>query len=545
MLQLSGGFLNPNGYGGTVMINPEKAFNIHDYFELFLRRIWHILIPFVVIMVGATMYAWHAPKEYRASTLILVTPQKVPESLVKPTVTSKIEDRLLSIGQEIMSRTRLEQVISEFKLYSDETKSLTLEEIVELMRRNIGVEIKGKEGYFTISYRGKDPKIVTLVTNKLASLFIEENLKLREQQAQGTSEFLSIELKANQAKLEEQEKNLTHFKRQFMGELPEQRESNLKVLEQLQFLYQRIGEALRSAQDRKLVIQKQLSDTELMIASAINNKEESTASSLLNPSEIQTRTQSRSGVKDPNQIQLEQLKNLLTDLQAKYMEKHPDILITKKKISELEARIEKAKAEREFEESEASGSEISVSPLSPPKIEAKKEAKGDSKLNPRYKEMESQLIATELEITRLREEEAKVKGQINQYRERIENTPVRELAMAQMIREYQSTKDTYQALLKKSEEAQQAENLERRQKGEQFKVIDPARIPEKPFKPDIPKILLFGLLLGMGCGLAIAFFTEQMDRSFRDSEDLEATLGFKVLGNIPKIEILKSERKAA
>ncbi len=537
MLQLSGGFLNPNGYGGTVMINPEKAFNIHDYFELFLRRIWHILIPFVVIMVGATMYAWHAPKEYRASTLILVTPQKVPESLVKPTVTSKIEDRLLSIGQEIMSRTRLEQVISEFKLYSDEAKSLTLEEIVELMRRNIGVDIKGKEGYFTIFYRGKDPKIVTLVTNKLASLFIEENLKLREQQAQGTSEFLSIELKATQTKLEEQEKSLTHFKRQFMGELPEQREANLKVLEQLQLLYQRIGEALRSAQDRKLVIQKQLSDTELMIASAINNKEESTASSFLNPS--------RSGGKDPNQIQLEQLKNLLTDLQTKYMEKHPDILITKKKISELEARIEKAKVEKEFEESEESGSEISVSPLSPPKIETKKEVKGDIKLNPRYKEMESQLIATELEITRLREEEAKVKGQINQYRERIENTPVRELAMAQMTRDYQSTKDTYQTLLKKSEEAQQAENLERRQKGEQFKVIDPARIPEKPFKPDIPKILLFGLLLGMGCGFATAFFTEQMDRSFRDAEDLEATLGFKVLANIPKIEIQKNERKAA
>ena len=114
--------------------------------------------------------------------------------------------------------------------------------------------------------------------------------------------------------------------------------------------------------------------------------------------------------------------------------------------------------------------------------------------------------------------------------------PVRELAMTQLNRDYLTTKDTYQTLLKKSEEAQQAENLERRQKGEQFKVIDPARIPEKPFRPDVPKILIFGLLLGAGCGFGIAFFREQMDRSFRDAEDLETTLGFKVLANIPKIE---------
>jgi len=199
----------------------------------------------------------------------------------------------------------------------------------------------------------------------------------------------------------------------------------------------------------------------------------------------------------------------------------------------MELKIERDKLGKETEEP------ITVSELSTPKIETKKEKKEEKsevKLNPRYKEMESQLIATELEITRLREEEAKVKVQINQYRERIENTPVRELAMAQLTRDYQSTKDSYQTLLKKSEEAQQAENLERRQKGEQFKVIDPARIPEKPFKPNIPKILLFGLLLGMGSGFGLAFFREQMDRSFRDAEDLETTLGFKVLANIPKVE---------
>jgi len=280
-----------------------------------------------------------------------------------------------------MSRTRLEKVISELKLYPEEAKSKSLEEIVEMMRANIRVEIKGKEGYFIISYIGKNPRMVTMVTNKLASLFIEENLKLREMQAQGTTEFLSIELKATQAKLEENEKTVTQFKRQFMGELPEQREANLKVLEQLQFNFQRIGENIRSAQDRKLIIQKQLSDTELLLASSAGKREESTQLSSfpgLNPLEIQARLQLKPVAKDPQELQLEQFKNLLADLQAKYTEKHPDILITKKKIVDLETKIEKARLEKESEEKKESESKqdpsapITVSPLPAPKIEAKK-----------------------------------------------------------------------------------------------------------------------------------------------------------------------------
>jgi polysaccharide chain length determinant protein (PEP-CTERM system associated) len=510
------------------MINPEKSFNILDYFEILLRRIWYIVIPFVLILIGAVFYAVTSPKEYRASTLILVTPQKVPETLIRPTVTSRIEDRLQSIGQEIMSRTRLEQVIAEFKLYSNEAKSLSKEEVIELMRRNIKVELKGKEGFFSISYIGKDPRIVPIVTNKLASLFIEENLKLREQQAQGTSEFLSVELNSTKTKLEEQEKAMTQFRRQHMGELPEQRDSNLKVLDQLQVLYQRIGESIRAAQDRKLILQKQMSDLELMIASAGSSREEGTLPSL--PGKA----------KDPQETQLEQLKAYLIDLQGKYTEKHPDILVTKKKIADLEAKLGKGSDEKaDPASSKVEASSVKENPLPGPVVDAKrgkKDEKSEVKLNPRYKELESQLIATELEIQRYRDEETRTRAQMTQYRDRIENTPIREQAMVLLARDYTNTRDSYQTLLKKSEEAQQAENLERRQKGEQFKVIDPARFPEKPFRPDVPKIILFGLLLGLGFGFGLAFLREQMDQSFRDAEDLETTFGLRVLANIPKIK---------
>jgi polysaccharide chain length determinant protein (PEP-CTERM system associated) len=514
------------------MINPGKQFNIHEYLEIFFRRVWYLVIPFVLVIAGAGVYALTIPKEYRATTLILVTPQKVPEDFVRPTVTSRIEDRLQSIGQEIMSRTRLEQVIGEFKLYEAEAKSLRKEEVVELMQKNIQVQIKGKEGYFTISYIGKDPRVVTLVTNKLASLFIEENLKLREAQAQGTSEFLSIEMNATKAKLEEQERVISDFKRRYMGELPEQREANLRVLDQLQMQSQRIGDSIKAAQDRKVLLQKQLSDFEILVSSstqALSAQEEPGKGVTLVPLAPEAR------VKNPHEAQLEQMKAHLADLQAKYTEKHPDILLTKKKVADLEAKVAEFEAGRE----KAEKAETEKKPAkegAPAKPSAsKREFKIDPRLTPRYKELENQLLASDQEIQRLKQEDVLVRKQIAQYRERIESTPAREQALAILTRDYNNTRDSYASLLKKSQEAQQAENLERRQKGEQFKVIDPARLPEKPYRPDIPKILLIGLVLGLFGGVAAAFFREQMDRSFRDGEDLQVTLGFKVLANIPRV----------
>jgi polysaccharide chain length determinant protein (PEP-CTERM system associated) len=540
------------------MINPEKPFNVHDYLEILIRRIWFIVIPFVLILTASVLYAFYSPKEYRAKAMILVTPQKIPEGFVKPTITSKIEDRLSSIGQEIMSRASLEKIISEFKLYQDEIKTGNLEGAVDLMKKNIEIDIKGKEGYFSISYAGKDPRGVAMVTNKLTSLFTEENLKFREQQAQGTSEFLSTELDATKGKLDEQEKALMNFKRQFIGELPEQRDANLRVLEQLQTNYQRVNENMRATQDRKVVIQKQLSDLELMVASLTRRGDSRTgeASSQQSPHSLsaqltqplpqsQSRLEAQDSQPQPQEVQLVRLKDSLKELELKYTAKHPDIILTKKMIKDLEPLVEKARREREAERQKAQerSAQTGVSPLPPLGREGARENLDDridrqeiQRLSLRHQEMENQLIATNLEFERLKEEEAKVKVQIGKYRERIENTPAREQAITFLTRDYQNTKEAHASLLSKYEESRRAENLERRQKGEQFKVIEPAQIPTKPFKPDIPKILLFGLLLGLGGGLGIAFIVEQMDRSFRDASDIETTLGLKVIANIPKVK---------
>jgi polysaccharide chain length determinant protein (PEP-CTERM system associated) len=498
----------------TRMINPAKSYTMDEYIEILRRRMWYIIIPLVLVVTGASAYAFFAPRQYKASTLILVSPQRVPEAFVQATVTSKVEERLQSIAQEVLSRTRLEQIIGELRLYQKEQKKLSREEVVALMQKDIKIELPKKKeeqkGYFSISYLGRDPNVVATVANRLASQFIEENLKIREQQAVGTTEFLATELATAKAKLDELEAAVTQYKRRFMGQLPEQKDTNIRILEQLQNQYQRVGETLRAAQDRKLFIQKQIADMELPIVTpgpAGYGKEGLPSSD--KPTSLQKDMAPASmagGMGGSYESQKETLTRTLEDLKVKYTENHPDVIMIKKKLADLETN--------------------------------RKEYKNtyDVKKAPRYRELNNQLAAIDMDIKRFGEEERKIAGKISQYRGSIEQMPAREQDMAALFREHQSMKDTYERLLKKSQDAQQAENLEKRQKGEQFRIIDPARVPEKPFSPDVLKILLIGLLAGIVGGFGLAFFREQMDRSFHEAGDAEITLGLKVLANIPRIE---------
>ena len=468
------------------MINPGRSYNLEDYKEIFLRRKLYFVVPLVVVFLGACLWAAFAPRKYMASTLVLVTPPRVPAELVRSTVTSGITERLNSISQEIMSRTRLEAVIDELKLFPEEAKKLDREVLVDLMRKNIKVDIPQRTsenvGYFAIKYTSKDPVVAAAVANKLSSLFIEENLKQREQQAVGTSEFLTNELKTTKEKLEVQGRELADYKRKHLGELPEQRDTNIRLLEQIQLQYQRNEESLRAAQDRQLLIGRQMRELE-------------------NPSVQTGEGASGTRTRGSFETQLDDMKKTLAELQSRYTERHPDVVSLKRKISEMEKRKDAFNINND----------------------------------PRYRELANAMAATELEIKRLQDESGKLRAQMGQYRSRIEGATVREQQMSSLVQEYENTKRLYESLLRKSEEAQQAENLERRQKGEQFRVVDPARVPEKPVQPDIPKVLLIGLFGGIACGLGGIFAREQLDRSFHDPEDVEATLGFKVLANIPKI----------
>ncbi len=469
-----------------------------DFIEMFKRRKWWIVIC-LLVSVGIS-YGFYSklPKIYEATTLILVQPQEVPEDYIKPTVKSLVSDRLSTLSQQILSRTHLEKVIREFDLFSDAVGKVPMEGIVEAMRQSITIQVQRSGGRnvqntFTISHAGKDPKKVMMVTNRLASLFIEENLRAREKQAAVTSDFIERELFAIEGALKEKEKETRNFKERHMGELPEQLDANLRILERLQDQLNNNSDALKTAEARGLMVREQISEFSNQGLSI--GGDEITAG-------------------DPLLTRLTQLKARLSEFQSMYTEKHPDVIDTKSEIARLEGAIA-----RQDRSSAGVSSEASISVLSPSVARLKRE-----------------LAEVRLETRRLRLEGESLKRQIAMYESRVERTPKREQELATLTRDYDLLKANYQSLLDKKIQARMAENLERRQMGEQFKILDPARLPEKPSKPDRNRIMLIGAFLGLVFGGSLAYMKETTDQCFRKVEEMEDLLGLSVIAAIPRIE---------
>jgi protein tyrosine kinase modulator len=503
-------------------MSEPKPFNIDDYLAIGLRRKWYIIIPFVLgVLVSFGVYKY-LPKVYKATTLILVQSQRVPESYVRTTITDSVASRLSTISQEILSRTRLEKVIQEFNLFPEIRNSVPMEGIVEMMRSAIEVKVQANPQYertqnsFSIAFMGKDPETVMMVTNKLASLFIEENLKVRESQAEDTSEFLTKELEGMDQRLKQKEYDIRNFKERTMGKLPQQLDANLRILERLQQQIKTTNESLRAAEDRSVVVQNQVE--------------------LIKKRESIVRVGSQGDVsvdqgEDPLIAQLKNLNRELAVAQSKYKETHPDVVDLKKKIADVGLKV-KELMERA---GQARGGGIGEQSLPAPALDPESQ-----RLLAQYNE---QYNAAVMEAKRLRQEEKELKEQIVLYQRRIEDTPRREQELIFLTRDYDLLKTNYQSLLDKKMQAQMAQNLERKQQGEQFKVLDPARIPEKPTKPDRDKILLVGASLGLALGLGLTWFRESMDQSFHTVSDLEDYLGIPVIATIPNLR--EEERKAA
>lgn len=525
------------------MENAPKSFSIQDYVAIGLRRKWYILIPLVCsvfISVGVYKYL---PKVYKATTLILVQPQSVPESYVRPTVTATVMDRLNTISQEILSRTRLEKVIQEFNLYEDLRKKAPMEVVVEKMAKAVEVNIakgiqSGSRGdraqnAFTVSFEGEEPRNVMMVTNKLASLFIEENLKVRELQAEGTSNFLIKELSGTEEQLAKKEEEIRKFRQRNMGQLPQQLDANLRILERLQQQLKNTSDGIRVLEDRIIILQNQIEPLKKPEPSPL-------ASMSLRETVPDTQEGSRERVpEDPIVTQWNLLKRELESAQSRYTESHPDIISLKRKIANLEPQakevLKKQEAMIEVQRRELQSRQVATStervPVRPP----------DPVIERLLAQYTEQYNAALLETKRLKDEERELKKQINIYQLRIEETPKREQELLLLSRDYDLMKANYQSLMDKKIQSQMAENLERKQQGEQFKILDPARMPEKPIKPERDRILLIGAFIGLVAGLSLAWFRETLDQSFHSEADLEAHLGLPILAIIPN---LREQEKA-
>jgi len=469
--------------------------------DLIIKRRWIVIAPFMVAMIAGIALAIKLPKIYEASTLILIQPQKVPQEYVQSIVTTDPTDRINTLSQQILSRTNLEKIIEQFRLFQGpEFQNMYAEDKVNNLRKNISVDVskdrRRESDAFTITYQGKDPHKVMQITNTLASYFIDENLRLREAQAVGTSDFLDDELNSMKQRLEEVEALLKKYRESYMGELPEQLDSNLRILDRLQ---EHLGESQQSLSEAKIrlaTLQNEITALNDQPTTVIIGQEDN---------------------REPTSI--EQMKAQLESLLSRYTERHPDVIRLKARIKEMEAQQQSAADDSQT----ADGSGNRLQP---------------STLPPEYRTQRNEITG---EISRLKQDVEETQKQIQLYKQRVENTPKREQELLSLKRDYQNIQTTYDSLLSRKLEAEIAVNMERKQKGEQFRVLDIARLPEKPAKPDMKKLFIIVVGAGLAIGGGIIFLLEYLDNSFKRPEDIESQLELAVLCTVPKI-ISKKEK---
>lgn len=459
-----------------------NKFNIEEYFEIIWYRKWLAIIPMVVLVLATAIGSQFMPDVYRAQTLILVEPQKIPEEFVRSTISVDLERRISTVREQILSRTRLENIIHTFSLYSELVAVMPMEDVVEIMRNNIKVIVQGRDS-FRIMFMGHDPYIVQKVTEKLTLSFIEESLMDREKQATSTLSFLDGELERIKKLLEEQEQKVRQFKQQHLGELPEQQDGNQRKLDRLQEQLQIHSVELAEAENRKIILQSALAE--------------------LSSSSI---TQGGSGDVVSIDRQIERLEASLANLRLKYTDAHPDV---KKVLSDLEG----LKKKRAGEVSQGNGDNYQVTSQN--------------------RELVSQLKKINLDINTLRLERSRTRAEISTYQRRVELSPKIESELQILTRDYEKSEEEYNEMLKKKQEALRAANLEIEQKGEQFKIIDHARLPISPYSPKRMRLVLLSMMLGLGVGLGAVFTAEHFDHSFRNAEDLEDTTQISVLAAVP------------
>ena len=469
-----------------------EGLNIGYYLTLVSRRRWFIIVPFCLAMIVGMVLAVKLPKIYEASTLILVQPQRVPEKIVTPVIEGYIETRISTLSQQIMSRSNLERVIEKFKLFSDPNSAdMLAEDKVESIRKRVKVQIGDARARrvtdsFSILFQDSDPQIAMKVTNGLANYFIDENLKDRENIAVGTTGFLDTELDTIRKRLEDQEEILKKYREQHMGELPEQLSSNLSVLEGLYQQLSRKEEGLRNSRLSLSSLEKEISASREAAAQGAGRVSEENMS-------------------------IEQLKAALALLRDSYTDQHPDVL-------RLKARI----ARREKEppaDSTAQGGESAERSLS---------------FKPN-KDIERQKNALLGSISLIEEDMARINRSIREYQRRIEITPKREQELLTLRRDYDNIRNSYNSVSTRKLEADIAVNMEKKQKGEQFYVIDVARVPEKPVSPNLLKLFQITIAAGLAFGAGLILLLELMDKTVRRLDKLEEEIGLPVLAMIPRI----------
>ena len=483
----------------------HRELTMDDYAGMFRRRFWLILTSAVVFLGVGFGVTYIIPPQFVSQTLVLIEQQKVPENYVKPVVSEDLGQRLASMKEQILSRSRVQPIIERFNLFAGSNN--TMDDRVDLTRKAISVtpirsdQSRGTGGMpgFFISFKAQDARTAQQVCGEITSLFVSENLSSREQSAEGTTDFLKQQLADSKRSLDDQDAKLADFQRKYIGKLPEQTASNASTLQALTTQLDAATQSLNRTQQAVTFL-------EAMIAQQTHDLQQS---------------EPATGVSvDERRKELKTLIAQKQELQAQYTPDHPDVVALSRKIADLQAEIARVPAEP------ASG----ATPVKGPET-------------PQLQQLKAQLGAAQRSMADAKKEQGRIEQQVGLYESRIESSPMVEEEYKQITRDHETALEFYNTLLKKMNESSMATALEHRQQGEQFRVMDAPNLPDEPV---FPKRIVFtggGLAAGLFLGLLLAALLEYRDTSLRSENDIWVFTKLPTLAIISHIDGLPKPMK--
>jgi len=501
---------------------PENtAPRMRQHIALVIRHRWWVIIPAFSFWALAFVASFLVPSRFRSETVILIEQQKVLPQYVAPNVTIDLQQQMQSLTQQILSRTRLVKIMDSLHLYGQRPDQSASDDVVQRMRKDITIDLIKSNGRgdelsaFKVSYSAPTPALAQAVVGQITSLFIEENLRSQQQLSEDTTAFLDNQLSDARKDLERQEQLLSEFRSKYLGELPEQLTSNVQILSGLQTRLQSATSSLHQAEQQRLYLASLISHSKSLPRNGSPEGEEDSVSP---------------GPPTALDDQIEKMQAELADLNARYTPQHPDVVRLKEQIASAEA----------MRRQQAADPKAGASPVT----NGLHSRSAGQAISP-IAQLESQLKANELEITNRKQEVKTLETQIEQYQARLNLTPIREQQLTDVARNHEQSRANYESLLAKKLQSGMATDLAKRQQGEQFSVIDPPSLPQRPYWPNPLEFSLAGLGGGLILGLAWVILKEAADPRVRYEEDMRQWNTTKVVAAIPPLQTHAEEKRSS
>lgn len=486
-----------------------------DYVDIARRRKWWIILSALGFFLTAIVFARRLPNTYKAETVILVDSQEVPDKYVPVILTADIAGRLSTLQQQVLSPTRLKKIVESEGLFPTPDGKATEAEVISGTQKAITVEVvnpgAGKMAAFRIAYSSRNRLAVARITNNLAQMFIDANLKARQDQTEGTAEFLETQLEDTKRQLDEKDEQLRAIKARNIDDLPESKAYHLEALANLRGQAQGIQDKIDQDKRDKTILESMLASggPAPTIDASPDGADGVTAAAV-----------------SPYEAQIQKLEQKLADLRSRYGPSHPDVRATQADLNRLKASVQ-----GQAKTSESNSNEAPLKPEIQP-----------VRSNHRNPVVEAQIEKLDDDVKQQSDLLERVQSRLDFHTSKLAQEPVFEQQIGRLQQDYDSLKAHYAALLDKKEAAEMSHALEVHQQGERFVILDPAETPQKPAAPNRPLMALGGLFLGVLVGSGIAASAELNDQSVRSDSQAARLFDKPVLATVPLLLSPKERR---